>query len=80
MVGADTVVAAEGKDGSEVIFGKPTSAEDAVETLRRLSGRQHAVHTGVCIIADGGEKTSFYESTKVGTVLHVLYIQCILHF
>jgi len=48
VLGADTVVLAEGK-----IFGKPTSVQEAAEMLRFLSGRTHTVITGVCLIAGG---------------------------
>ncbi len=67
VVGADTVVAVEvGEGEGEAIYEKPKSREDAVEKLRRLSGREHSVHTGVCIVDQKGEKTIFHESTKVG--------------
>ena len=44
-LGADTIVVVE-----EVILGKPRDAADAVRMLRLLSGRKHAVITGVCIV------------------------------
>lgn len=44
IIGADTVVAL----GDE-IFGKPRDRKEAAEMLGALSGRTHAVHTGVCI-------------------------------
>ncbi len=44
VLGADTVVVIDGE-----ILGKPDSAEDAVRMLRRLSGREHAVMTGICL-------------------------------
>lgn len=44
LITADTIVSAEGR-----ILGKPSSREDAVDMLRRLSGRRHEVVTGVCI-------------------------------
>lgn len=46
---ADTVVAL----GSRV-FGKPASRDEAREFLRALSGREHAVLTGVAFSVDGG--------------------------
>lgn len=43
IVGADTVVASEGK-----ILGKPRDEEDALRILMSLSGKTHSVFTGVC--------------------------------
>ena len=48
VLGADTVVVIEG-----VILGKPPNAADAARMLRVLSGRQHQVITGVCVVANG---------------------------
>jgi septum formation protein len=48
VLGADTVVVIDG-----VILGKPTNATDAARMLRMLSGRQHQVITGVCVVANG---------------------------
>ena len=45
VLGADTVVAVE-----KLILGKPRDAEDAARMLRLLSGRTHAVITGVCVV------------------------------
>lgn len=59
VIGADTVVALGNK-----ILGKPKDKADAVQMLRTLSGKSHAVYTGVCIWADG-EKHVFYEKTEV---------------
>lgn len=63
VIGADTVVASEGK-----ILGKPSSQKDAVKMLQSLQGREHEVYTGVTIIArEGNEnrKKTFHEKTKV---------------
>ena len=59
LLTADTVVVAAGG-----ILGKPHDREDAKNMLRRLSGREHTVYTGVCISAHGKE-TVFSEATKV---------------
>ncbi len=45
VIGADTIVALEGR-----IFGKPTDDADAYRMLSMLSGRTHAVYTGVSVI------------------------------
>jgi septum formation protein len=42
VLGADTIVTVDGK-----ILGKPSSAADAREMLRRLAGRAHEVLTGI---------------------------------
>ena len=64
VIGADTVVAAEGK-----ILGKPKDEEDAFRMLSMLSGKTHAVYTGVTFIfldknGRAGEHT-FFEKTEV---------------
>jgi septum formation protein len=45
VLGADTVVVVE-----HALLGKPTDAADAVRMLRLLSGREHQVITGVCLV------------------------------
>lgn len=61
IVGADTVVAADGQ-----ILGKPKSADDAVHMIGMLEGRSHQVYTGVTMIfADTGEQVTFAEKTDV---------------
>lgn len=45
VLGADTIVVVDG-----MILGKPTDANDAMRMLRLLSGRTHAVITGVCLV------------------------------
>ena len=45
VIGADTVVVVGGS-----VLGKPASAADARETLRRLSGRGHDVLSGLALI------------------------------
>ena len=44
IIAADTAVECDGK-----ILGKPTDPDDAKATLRHLSGRCHAVHSGVTV-------------------------------
>ena len=48
VLGSDTVVCVEGH-----VLGKPKDKEDAFRMLRSLSGREHQVYTGVCLIKDG---------------------------
>lgn len=45
VLGADTLVALDG-----LVLGKPGSAQAATLMLHRLSGRRHAVHTGVALV------------------------------
>jgi septum formation protein len=48
VLGADTIVVLE-----QEVFGKPRSDADAGEMLRRLSGRDHWVYTGICLRSEG---------------------------
>ena len=66
VIAADTVVALEDK-----ILGKPKDAEDAFNMLSALSGRQHTVYTGVCIMTKAktdcffvGTDVEFYSLTE----------------
>ncbi len=52
-LGADTVVVLD-----DAVLVKPVSVTDAVEMLRRLSGRSHDVHSGVAVTTDGGTWSS----------------------
>lgn len=61
VLGSDTEVIFEGRP-----LGKPSSQEDAVRTLQRLSGRSHEVITAVCLIDSSREKpVSHIETTRV---------------
>jgi septum formation protein len=61
VIGADTEVTLEGH-----IFGKPRSSDDARHMLEKLSGRTHAVVTGVSLIRlPDAERITFVESTLV---------------
>jgi septum formation protein len=44
VIGCDTIVVYENE-----ILGKPKSREDALATLKKLSGKTHYVITGVCV-------------------------------
>ncbi|MCX8059721.1 MAG: Maf family protein [Aquificaceae bacterium] len=59
VLGADTVVALR-----EDMMGKPRDKKEAVEMLRRLSGRWHRVVTGVCVLFPGG-RSSFHDTAWV---------------
>jgi septum formation protein len=52
VLGADTTVVVDGE-----ILGKPADRDDAARMLRRLSGREHAVVTGVVVLASGIERS-----------------------
>ena len=63
VIGADTVVAAEGK-----ILGKPGSHQEAYEMIESLQGKTHQVFTGVTVIycgKNGAVVRSFAERTDV---------------
>lgn len=63
VIGADTIVAADGK-----ILGKPHSREEAFAMLSMLQGRTHQVYTGVALILkeSGAERRQvFSEKTDV---------------
>ena len=74
LISADTIVEID-----NIVLEKPADAEEAKAMLRRLSGRKHAVHTGVAIfsgkyhIKEQSEaatmevppRRSFIESTEV---------------
>ncbi|GLB31895.1 septum formation protein Maf [Lacrimispora amygdalina] len=63
VIGADTVVAAEGK-----ILGKPKTHEEAFEMIDSFQGKTHNVFTGVTLILCGENKMtvrSFAEQTDV---------------
>ena len=59
VIGADTLVYID-----ETPLGKPKTEEEAVATLRRLSGRTNKVCTGVCI-AEGESVELFHAITEV---------------
>ncbi len=57
VLGADTIVVVD-----EVILGKPRNADDAGRMLRLLSGRTHAVITGVCVVGPVNNRQSSFAS------------------
>lgn len=63
IIGADTLVAAQGR-----ILGKPRDKEEAAAMLRSLSGREHQVCTGVSLILlgeKGRQEKAFCRETLV---------------
>lgn len=67
VIGSDTVVAF-----GEKVLGKPTDAQDAADMLKMLSGKAHAVYTGVCLaynldgelrLITAADKTAVYFET-----------------
>jgi len=61
LIAADTEVVLDGH-----VFGKPRSSDDARRMLTKLSGRTHAVLTGMCLIRlPDAERISFVETTLV---------------
>ncbi len=60
VLGADTTVVID-----EQILGKPDSEADAVDMLRKLSGRTHVVHTGIALRAADGREFMGISSTQV---------------
>lgn len=66
VIAADTIVAL----GDEVL-GKPADDADAARMLHALSGREHRVSSGVCVLVAGPDGTSaaversFVETTRV---------------
>lgn len=59
VLAADTVVSIDGE-----VLGKPSDDEDASRMLHLLSGREHWVHTGICLLA-GSRSIVDSASTKV---------------
>lgn len=59
ILGVDTVVALDGE-----IFGKPSSHEHAIDTLKRLSGRTHEVVSGLALAKTSNPQV-VHEVTKV---------------
>jgi D-tyrosyl-tRNA(Tyr) deacylase len=64
VIAADTIVVLGGR-----VYGKPRSTGEAVRMLTELSGREHVVHTGVCVRAPGAGR---YHGRVVST--HVTFV------
>ena len=59
MIGADTIVVLEDK-----VINKPADEAEAFEMLSRLSGKEHTVISGVCVMK-GSDMISFTDVSKV---------------
>ena len=59
VIAADTIVVCNHR-----VLGKPHSPEEAVQTLKLLSGRDHQVMTGVTVVR-GGQAETFTEVTDL---------------
>lgn len=57
LLAADTTVTIDGE-----IIGKPSDMAQAAETLKRLSGRRHEVHTAIALAYGGDVKTKVSSS------------------
>jgi len=59
LVTADTIVWLDGK-----YIGKPSDKEDAIAMLKKLSGKQHSVFSGICL-KSAKQKVVFHTHTLV---------------
>src|SRR3982074_722162 len=64
VLGADTVVVV-----NRQLLGKPSDAADAARMLRMLSGREHQVITGACLVVSG--QPSVTSETTLVTVSEI---------
>jgi len=61
ILGADTIVVLDGE-----ILGKPKDSDEAFKMLKKLSGMEHEVYTGISLVdKDKGRVLSGYQLTKV---------------
>jgi len=60
VLGADTVVALDGE-----ALGKPRDGVEASRMLRRLSAREHAVISAVCLLAPDGRRAQGHGISRV---------------
>jgi septum formation protein len=66
VLGADTIVVVD-----DTILGKPRNARDAARMLRLLSGRTHAVITGVYLAGPGGREPKAVSATTLVTMCEI---------
>ena len=72
VISADTIVVLHGE-----IIGKPIDRENAIEILKKLSGKKHEVITAVAM-NDGNKEISFTDTTSVS--FHLLTEEQIVHY
>ncbi len=61
IIAADTIVVLKNE-----VLGKPETKTEAVKMLKQLSGKEHKVYTGLCMINSGnGDVYKTFEVTKV---------------
>jgi septum formation protein len=60
VIGADTLVVVDG-----VVLGKPSGVDQAKQALRQLSGRSHAVLTGLALFSSRYGLRKSYERTVI---------------
>jgi len=60
LITADTIVWLDGQ-----VLGKPQNEKDAINMLRKLSGKTHQVYTSVCFTTQSGEVNSLVDKTDV---------------
>jgi len=60
VLAADTLVCVD-----DAVLGKPQDEADALRMLKMLSGREHQVHTGVCLRCPDGRFIDRVATTKV---------------
>lgn len=76
ILGADTVVVLDGQ-----ILCKPQNDQDAVNMLKKLSGKRHSVVTSICVIDSKTfqyktlSKTSFVEFNDLSDDLIIKYVE-----
>ncbi|HYL45444.1 MAG TPA: Maf family protein [Candidatus Limnocylindrales bacterium] len=70
VVGADTIILAGGE-----ILTKPSSADEARNMLRRLSGTWHEVHTGLAVLHRPGADSSRAGSADERVVEEITRVQ-----
>ncbi|MCR4956340.1 MAG: Maf family protein [Lachnospiraceae bacterium] len=63
FLGADTVVSFD-----DVILGKPADEQEAYDMILSLSGREHQVHTGVCLAKAEDDKVMYHCFAETTTV------------
>lgn len=70
VLGADTIITLDGS-----IVGKPLNQQDAENSLKNLSGREHQAVTGLCLWASEGTYDAMVETTVKFRVIKVAEIQ-----